>query len=154
MLASGRITEEEAAELRDALSDQHPGSGGSLSERRLMKSRHPLLLGVCGGLADWLGWDPAIVRVLYVVATLMVVWFPGVLLYLVLALVMPPHPEAEGASGRAAAVIVVVVFLFLLMLLLLYGLLGMRMTRRTRMHSHCPAAVRELRIDWPYQNRR
>jgi phage shock protein C len=43
---------------------------------------------VCGGLAKWLGWDSTAVRVLYVLATVFTA-FSGILVYIVLALVMP-----------------------------------------------------------------
>jgi phage shock protein PspC (stress-responsive transcriptional regulator) len=45
--------------------------------------------GVCGGLARWLGWSPTVVRVLYVVVSVLSAAFPGLLVYLVLWLVMP-----------------------------------------------------------------
>ena len=45
--------------------------------------------GVCGGIADWLGWSPTTVRVLYVVVSILSAAFPGILVYLVLWLVMP-----------------------------------------------------------------
>jgi phage shock protein C len=48
-----------------------------------------LIAGVCGGLARWLGWDPTIVRLLYVVATVASIGFPGILTYLILWLIMP-----------------------------------------------------------------
>jgi phage shock protein C len=51
--------------------------------------RHRILAGVCGGLAEWLGWDPTIVRVLYVVVSVASAAFPGMLVYLVLWIVMP-----------------------------------------------------------------
>ena len=51
--------------------------------------RHRLIAGVCGGLAEWLGWDPTLVRVLYVVVSILSVAFPGILVYIVLWLVMP-----------------------------------------------------------------
>jgi phage shock protein C len=51
--------------------------------------RHRMLAGVCGGLADWLGWDPSLVRVVYVVVSVCSAAFPGILVYLVLWLVMP-----------------------------------------------------------------
>jgi phage shock protein C len=53
-----------------------------------------MLAGVCGGLADWLGWDPTLVRVLYVVVSVCSAAFPGILVYLVLWLVMP-QAQAE-----------------------------------------------------------
>lgn len=52
-------------------------------------SRHKIIAGVCGGLAEWLGWDPTLVRVLYVVGSILSVAFPGLLVYVVLWLVMP-----------------------------------------------------------------
>jgi phage shock protein C len=51
--------------------------------------RHRLIGGVCGGLADWLGWSPALVRILYVVGSLVSVAFPGLLVYVILWIVMP-----------------------------------------------------------------
>jgi phage shock protein PspC (stress-responsive transcriptional regulator) len=51
--------------------------------------RHRMIAGVCGGLAEWLGWDPTLVRVLYVVVSILSAAFPGLLVYVVLWLVMP-----------------------------------------------------------------
>lgn len=51
-----------------------------------------MIAGVCGGIADWLGWDPTVVRVLYIVVSILSVAFPGILVYLLLWFVMPP-PE-------------------------------------------------------------
>jgi phage shock protein PspC (stress-responsive transcriptional regulator) len=51
--------------------------------------RHRMLAGVCGGLADWLGWDPTLVRIAYVMVSVCSAAFPGILVYLVLWLVMP-----------------------------------------------------------------
>ncbi len=47
------------------------------------------LLGVCSGLAEYLDLDPTLVRVLYIVASLFTGVVPGVVLYLILALVVP-----------------------------------------------------------------
>jgi phage shock protein C len=60
----------------------------------LRRSRsHRILGGVCGGLAEWLGWDPTVVRILYVVVSILSVAFPGILVYLVLWLIMPMSPR-------------------------------------------------------------
>lgn len=48
-----------------------------------------MIAGVCGGLARWLGWDPTAVRILYVLASIFSVAFPGTIVYIILALVMP-----------------------------------------------------------------
>ena len=55
--------------------------------------RHRWIAGVCGGLAEWLGWDPMLVRVLYVVVSIVSVGFPGTIAYIILWLIMP---EAES----------------------------------------------------------
>jgi len=57
---------------------------------RLRRSRrNRMLAGVCGGLADWLGWDTTLVRILYVVVSVFSAAFPGILVYVVLWIVMP-----------------------------------------------------------------
>lgn len=48
-----------------------------------------MIAGVCGGLAEWLGWDPTVVRVLYVVLSIASAAFPGILVYLILWALMP-----------------------------------------------------------------
>lgn len=55
--------------------------------------RHRWIAGVCGGLAEWLGWDPMLVRVLYIVVSIVSVGFPGTIAYIVLWIIMP---EAES----------------------------------------------------------
>ena len=48
-----------------------------------------MIAGVCGGIADWLGWDPTLVRVLYVVGSILSVAFPGILVYIILWIIVP-----------------------------------------------------------------
>ncbi len=61
-----------------------------MSVNPLVRSRrHRLLGGVCGGIAQWLGWDPTAVRILYVVVSIVSVAFPGIIVYLVLWILMP-----------------------------------------------------------------
>jgi len=56
----------------------------------LKKSRNKMIAGVCGGLANWWGWDPTIVRILYILVSIFSVAFPGILVYIILWVVMPP----------------------------------------------------------------
>lgn len=62
------------------------------ASKRLRKSKNRMIAGVCGGIADWLGWDPTLVRVLYVLISIFSAGFPGVLVYIILWIVMP-NPE-------------------------------------------------------------
>ena len=60
----------------------------------LYRSRSNVVLaGVCGGLADFLGWPAGRVRILYVVVSVLSAAFPGILVYLVLWLVVPKDPR-------------------------------------------------------------
>ncbi len=57
---------------------------------RLQRSTsNRVLAGVCGGIAEWLGWDPTLVRVLYVLVSILSVGFPGILVYIILWIAMP-----------------------------------------------------------------
>ena len=68
------------------------------SGRRLTRSnKHKMIAGVCGGLAEYFGLDPTVVRVAYVLISIVSVAFPGMLAYIILMFVMPP-PE-QGAPG-------------------------------------------------------
>ena len=65
--------------------------------RRLYRSvSDRKIAGVCGGLAEWLGWDPTIVRVLYILVSVLSVAFPGILVYLILWLVIPREPKERA----------------------------------------------------------
>ncbi|HSO23452.1 MAG TPA: PspC domain-containing protein [Chondromyces sp.] len=52
-------------------------------------SSNRIIAGVCGGIAEWLGWSPTLVRVLYFVGSILSVAFPGILVYVILWIVMP-----------------------------------------------------------------
>jgi len=54
-----------------------------------LSNRNKMIAGVCGGLAEWLGWDVTLVRVLYVVVSVLSAAFPGFIVYLVLWALMP-----------------------------------------------------------------
>ena len=63
---------------------------GTQLQKPLRRSRtNKVLTGVCGGLAEWLGWDPTLVRVGYVAVSLLAAAFPGVILYVLLSFIMP-----------------------------------------------------------------
>ena len=51
--------------------------------------RHRMIAGVCGGIAEWLGWSPNGVRVLFVIVSLLSAAFPGILVYVMLWILMP-----------------------------------------------------------------
>ena len=54
--------------------------------RRSVMNRQ--VAGVCGGLAEYLGWDPTLVRVVYVLLSIFTA-FSGFLVYIILWAVIP-----------------------------------------------------------------
>jgi phage shock protein C len=57
---------------------------------RLRRSRtNKMIAGVCGGIAEWMDWDPTLVRLGYALLSILSAAFPGILVYLVLWLVIP-----------------------------------------------------------------
>ena len=55
---------------------------------KLRKSKqHKMLAGVCGGVAEYLNWDPTLVRVLFVILGFSYGF--AVVMYLLLAIIMP-----------------------------------------------------------------
>jgi len=62
----------------------------------LTRSHNRIIAGVCGGIAEWLDWSPTMVRILYVLVSVLSAAFPGILVYLVLWFVMPPPSRKEN----------------------------------------------------------
>ena len=60
---------------------------------RLRRSKDRMIAGVCGGIAERFGFDPTIVRVVYVLVSILSAAFPGVLIYIIMWVVVP---DAEG----------------------------------------------------------
>ena len=60
-------------------------------EKRLYRARDERMIwGVCGGIAKYFGIDPTIVRLIAVLSLFF--GFMGVLVYIILAIVMPLEP--------------------------------------------------------------
>ena len=57
---------------------------------RLTRSHDRWLSGVCGGVAEFLGWRPAVVRMLWVAGSSLFAGVGGIVAYAVLVFVMPP----------------------------------------------------------------
>lgn len=72
------------------------GAEGGFAVPLYRSRRYRIIAGVCGGLAEALGWSPTAVRILYVLFSICSVAFPGLLVYLVLWLVMPLDPRTPA----------------------------------------------------------
>ena len=60
-----------------------------MNEKRLTRSQDQVIAGVCAGIAEYFGWDIALVRILYLVLSIFSAAFPGIIIYIVLWIVMP-----------------------------------------------------------------
>lgn len=59
----------------------------------LRRSRdNRMIAGVIGGLADFLGMDPTVARLIYVAGSILSAAFPGALVYVILWVVVPEEP--------------------------------------------------------------
>ena len=65
---------------------------------KLTRSQHRWIAGVCGGIAEYLGWSPFKVRLIYIVLSALSVAFPGILVYLILWFLMPSKPPESQAA--------------------------------------------------------
>jgi phage shock protein C len=67
--------------------------------KRLYRSRRERMLGgVCGGLGEYIGMDPTVVRLIFVL--LGFATGPGILLaYLILLLIVPEEPITTPPAG-------------------------------------------------------
>ncbi len=143
--------------------------------KRLKRSRRDrVIAGVCGGVADYIGIDPIIVRVLWLAAMF---WGgSGLLAYIIAMVIIPPAREGEtepssGAGGRLAlGVLLVLIGLFFILMrhypvmflwrpeprlwlpigLVLTGLVILIVSRRQNvpgMGEHSPADYKGGRVD-------
>lgn len=63
-----------------------------LKGKKLYKSTDKKIDGVCAGIAEFFEIDPTLVRLIYALITLFSAGFGGLVLYIVLAFIMPRKP--------------------------------------------------------------
>lgn len=59
------------------------------TKKKLTRSKDRMFAGVCGGLAEYFGIDSTLVRIAYVLISVISAAFPGLLAYIILMLIMP-----------------------------------------------------------------
>ncbi|MCT4599243.1 MAG: PspC domain-containing protein [Vallitalea sp.] len=63
--------------------------------KRLYRSRdNQMISGVCGGFAEYLGIDPTIIRILFVIALFQ--WGFGILAYIICTIIIPVSPISNS----------------------------------------------------------
>ena len=61
--------------------------GGNDMDKKLTKSSNRMLCGVCAGIAEYLGMDPTVIRLLWVILTFC--GGSGIIAYIIAAIIMP-----------------------------------------------------------------
>jgi phage shock protein PspC (stress-responsive transcriptional regulator) len=60
---------------------------------KLYLSKDKKLAGVCGGIAEYFDIDSSMVRLAWVILSVLTGIIPGIIAYIVAALIIPPAPE-------------------------------------------------------------
>ncbi len=58
-------------------------------DKKLTRSDDKMLFGVCAGIAEYFDVDPTIIRALWACLTVFSTLFPGIILYIILAIIIP-----------------------------------------------------------------
>ena len=66
-------------------------------KKRIYRSRGDrMVAGVLGGWSAYLGLDPSLVRLVYVLLLILTGFIPGIFFYLVMAIIIPLEPKGGG----------------------------------------------------------
>ena len=77
-----------------------------MAQKKLTRSTNKVLAGVLGGIAEYFEIDPTLVRVAYAALSVLSAGFPGILLYIIMALIMPMKgPEDPKDKFEEAEVV-------------------------------------------------
>jgi phage shock protein C len=67
--------------------------------KRLYRSeKDRMVAGVCAGLGEYFGIDPTLIRVAWVLATVLTAFFPPFIAYFVLAIIIPSKSEVKNGK--------------------------------------------------------
>lgn len=61
--------------------------------KKLVRIKDGMLAGVCGGIAQYFGIDPTIIRLAWAIGTLVTGCFLGIVIYIICALVIPKDDD-------------------------------------------------------------
>ena len=75
-----------------------------MNDKKLYRSvSDKMLTGVCGGLGEYLGMDATVIRLVWALVVVFTGFVPGILVYIVAAIVMPMKVEAVSAPAASVA---------------------------------------------------
>lgn len=63
-----------------------------MGAKKLYRSeKNKVLAGVLGGLGEYLGIDPTVLRLIYLLLTVFTGFFPGIIAYILAIFIIPPR---------------------------------------------------------------
>ena len=60
-----------------------------MNKKLRRSNRNRMIAGVCGGIAEYIGWEPKLVRLIYVLISIFSAAFPGILVYIIAWFIIP-----------------------------------------------------------------
>ncbi|OGL37383.1 PspC domain-containing protein [Candidatus Saccharibacteria bacterium RIFCSPHIGHO2_12_FULL_49_19] len=63
-------------------------------KRLYLSSKDKKVFGVCGGLGEYFGVDPTLIRLAWIILALVTAIVPGIIAYIIAALVIPKAAES------------------------------------------------------------
>jgi len=79
-------------------SDQDSAEYRSPNPKRYYRSRNDkVIAGVCGGLAERFGWEPILVRALFVLSTIFMLGPLSIIIYMTVWMITPRTPPGRNA---------------------------------------------------------
>ena len=74
--------------------------GNTMATKRLYRSKHGDILGVCKGIAQWKDFPVDYVRLAFILIALFTAIFPCLIAYFVLAFFLPVNPNEDEESDK------------------------------------------------------
>ncbi|MBQ9630159.1 MAG: PspC domain-containing protein [Treponema sp.] len=72
-------------------------------KKKLRKSFDKKISGVCAGIAEYFDVDPTFIRIAWVILTIGTTAFPGIIAYIVCALIFPSPTENINTENMKSA---------------------------------------------------
>lgn len=59
-----------------------------------LSSTNQQLAGVCGGIGEYFAIDPTVIRLLWIIGTIVTGVLPGIFAYVIAAIIIPRNPQS------------------------------------------------------------
>jgi phage shock protein C len=67
-----------------------------MAEKHLVRSKtNRMVAGICGGIGEYFNTDPNLIRVIWIIITVLSGFFPGILAYILVWIIVPEGGEED-----------------------------------------------------------